>query len=135
MPGRSGSSCPLNRVACRADAITMAPSWLPRGSRMSEESWHARHRILTGFLWAEVPVLLVAGLLGPMGLGEALLLPAGVAGLGILAQLVRFQRAKAEVTSLGLISGSFAGVELSGGQVHAHLYILAVLALVALYQR
>ena len=113
----------------------MAPSWLPRGSRMSDDSWRARHRILTGFLWAEVPVLLLVGLLGPMGLAEAVLLPLGVAGLGVLARMVRSTRAKAEAISLGLISGSFAGVELSGGQVHAHLYILAVLALVALYQR
>jgi len=109
--------------------------WLPRGSRMSEESWQDRHRILTGFLWASVPVLFLVGVLGPMSSTEALLLPTLPAVVAACARVARTPRAQAELTSLGLIGGSFIGLELSGGQVHAHLFILSAVALVSLYQR
>ena len=108
---------------------------LPRGSQMTHESWRARHRILTGFLWAAIPLLLAVGLLGPRGANEAIGFPIAVALFAVVARTVRTERAKAELTSLGLVSGSFVGIELSGGRVHAHLYILSAVALVALYQR
>jgi methyl-accepting chemotaxis protein len=101
---------------------------------MSHESWLARHRILTGFLWGSVPVLLLVGLLGPMGTDEALLLPCVPALLAVAARNARSTRAQSELTSLGLVGGSFIALELSGGQVHTHLFILAAVALVSLYQ-
>ena len=60
---------------------------------------------------------------------------AAVAVLGVLGLVVPRRQVRAELTSLGIILASFGGVELSGGQVHAHLYILTAIALVALYQR
>lgn len=110
-------------------------TWLPRGSQMTAASWQARHRILTWFLWAEVPVLVLVGLLGPTGPAEALLLPMTVAVFGVLARVSRSRDLQARWTGLGLIAGSFLGIELSGGQVHAHLFILSAIALVALYQQ
>ena len=41
-----------------------ALSRLPRGARLSEASWNARHRIVHGLLWLHVPVFLVLGILG-----------------------------------------------------------------------
>jgi methyl-accepting chemotaxis protein len=102
---------------------------------MSMESWQARHQVLTAFLWLEVPVLLVVGVFGPMSLAEGLLLPLVVAGFGIVAGFVQAPQIKANVTSVGLIGGSFIGIELSGGQSNSHLFILSALALVALYQQ
>ena len=113
----------------------MTLDWLPRGSQMTAESWQARHRILTGCLWAEVPVLFLVGLLGPMSLVEAVMLPMVVATMGLLARFAPGQVAQGQLTALGLVAGSFMGIELSGGQVHAHLFILSAIALVALYQQ
>ncbi len=102
---------------------------------MSEESWRERHRVVRGFLWAEVPVLLLVGLLGPRGKTEGLLLPLTLAAVAVLVELTPSDRTKSDLTSLGVIGGSFVGIELSGGQLNAHLYILSAVAVVALYQR
>ncbi|MFN8082343.1 MAG: methyl-accepting chemotaxis protein [Kineosporiaceae bacterium] len=102
---------------------------------MTPESWQARHRILTGCLWAEVPLLFVVGLIGPMNLVETVMLPMVVAIMGLLARFAPGRDGQGQLTGLGLIAGSFMGIELSGGQVHAHLFILSTIALVALYQQ
>jgi diguanylate cyclase (GGDEF)-like protein len=109
--------------------------WMPKGSPVSEESWRSRHRIVRFALWLSGPTLLLVGLLGPIPASETVILSAVIAGFAVVAALVPTREAKSDVTSFGLILASFAGVELSGGQVHAHLFILAVVALVALYQR
>ncbi|HEX2805970.1 MAG TPA: hypothetical protein VHN80_07365 [Kineosporiaceae bacterium] len=44
-------------------------------------------------------------------------------------------RTRAELTSVGLISTSLVAIELTGGQVSAHLHLLPILVFVALYQR
>jgi diguanylate cyclase (GGDEF)-like protein len=109
--------------------------WMPKGSPVSDESWRARHRIVLLALWLSVPTLFLVGLLGPMPVTETLVLTAVTAGFAVAGSRLRSREAQAEVTSCGLILASFAGVDLSGGQVHAHLYILSAVALVALYQR
>ena len=111
---------------------------MPKGSPVSDESWRARHRIVQIALWLCIPVLLVTGLLGPRPLAETLILTAVVAVIAGLASMTRFVRSRnvlSELASLGTILASFGGVELSGGQIHAHLFILSAVALVALYQR
>ena len=109
--------------------------WMPKGSPVSDESWRARHRIVSLALWLSLPALLLAGLLGPMPAAETVVLTGVTAAFAVAGRLVRSREMRAEVTSFGLILASFAGVDLSGGQVHAHLYILSAVALVALYQR
>jgi diguanylate cyclase (GGDEF)-like protein len=108
---------------------------MPNGSPLSDESWHARHRVVRPALWLSVPLLLLTGLLGPMSRIETINLTGVIALFGMVGSLVGSREMKAEITSFGLIMASFAGVELSGGQVHAHLFILSAVALVALYQR
>jgi methyl-accepting chemotaxis protein len=109
-------------------------SALPRGARLTDESWRARHRINTGLLWAHVPLLVGLGVLGPTSLVEAVAWPLLPVALAVLARLVPSRRAQAELVSLGLIATSFVAIELSGGEVTAHLHLLAVLVFVALYQ-
>ena len=109
--------------------------WLPAGLLVTDESWRARHVVVQAALWLSVPALLITGWLGPTPILEGLLLSAAVAVLGVLGLVVPRRQVRAELTSLGIILASFGGVELSGGQVHAHLYILTAIALVALYQR
>jgi methyl-accepting chemotaxis protein len=70
-----------------------------------------------------------------MSLTEAVGWPLVPVTLGILGGVVRSTRARSELTSLGLISTSFVAIELSGGQVSAHLHLLAILVFVALYQQ
>ncbi|MEU4620224.1 hypothetical protein AB0G04_09630 [Actinoplanes sp. NPDC023801] len=55
---------------------------LPRGTRLSEASWQARHRIVSRFLWFHVPIFLVVGILGPRSPWEAVLLSGAVAVWG-----------------------------------------------------
>ena len=108
---------------------------MPRGGRISPESWRARHRIATFLLWAHVPALVLLGVLGPMPLWEAAVIPAGVAGTAALAALATAPRTKASITSVGLIACTFAAIELSGGEMAVHIHLYAVLIYVALYQQ
>jgi methyl-accepting chemotaxis protein len=108
--------------------------WLPRGARLSDESWAARHRIIVRLLWAHVPALFLIGVFGPAPRWEALAFPAAVA---VFAAGGHFgsRRARAEFTSIGLILSTLVGIELSGGRIDAHLHLYAVLIFIALYQQ
>jgi methyl-accepting chemotaxis protein len=110
-------------------------SWLPKGARLSESSWAARHRIVTVLLWLHVPALILVGLLGPMPGWEALVLPLGVAALAGLAAAARETPVKSALTSIGLISCTFVAIELSGGMMAMHIHLYAILIFVALYQQ
>ena len=108
---------------------------LPSGARLSDESWTARHRILIRLLWLHVPALLLLGVLGPMPGWEKVVLPVLIAGFALGAGAARGKRAKAELTSLGLIGSTFVAIELSGGDMAAHIHLYAILIFVALYQQ
>ena len=108
---------------------------LPRGASLTDASWTQRHQINTRVLWGHIPVLILLGVLGPLSLPEAVGWPMLPVGLAMAASAVRSQRLRSELTSLGLISTSFVAIELTGGQVSAHLHLFAILVFVALYQR
>ena len=132
---------------------------LPRGARLSAESFQARHRVLTLVLWLHVAVLVIWGVIdaltgsdgpatsGPsmaghsMGSGQAVVadwvlitLPLIPALFGLLARWATTSSTSAQLTSLGLISTSFVAITLSRGEVSAHLHLFAILVFVALYQ-
>ncbi len=108
---------------------------LPRGARLSNASWQARHRIVLGLLWLHVPVFVVLGLAGPRPRWEALALPALVAAAAALTAALATPAAKATLTSLGLIGCTFVAIELSGGAMSWHIHLYAILIFVALYQQ
>jgi methyl-accepting chemotaxis protein len=110
-------------------------SRLPRGARLSPESWAARHRIVTVLLWLHVPALVLLGLLGPMPAWEAAVVPAAIAALAVAAAVLPPPRARASAASIGLIACTFAAIELSGGEMAMHIHLYAVLIFVALYQQ
>ncbi|GAA3385211.1 methyl-accepting chemotaxis protein [Cryptosporangium minutisporangium] len=108
---------------------------LPRGGRLSDESWAARHRILLRLLWGHVPVLVLVGLLGPMATWEAFALPAAIAALAVGGGSADAPKTRAALTSVGLIACTFVAIELTGGEMAAHIHLYAILIFVALYQQ
>nr|WP_231953822.1 methyl-accepting chemotaxis protein [Actinoplanes derwentensis]GID88495.1 hypothetical protein Ade03nite_74190 [Actinoplanes derwentensis] len=108
---------------------------LPRGARLSETSWLARHRIVSRLLWWHVPVFLVVGILGPRPPWEAVLLTVAVAGWAAATPALPSPKSRASHTSVGLIACTFVAIELSGGAMSAHIHLYAVLIFVALYQQ
>jgi methyl-accepting chemotaxis protein len=133
---------------------------LPKGARLSDESFTARHRALTWVLWLHVAALaiwaVISVLVGSgnssagamestmnghsMSTGAAvdtwvkLVLPLVPALFGVFARWSSTSSASAQLTSLGLISTSFVAITLSGGQVSAHMHLFAMLVFIALYQ-
>jgi methyl-accepting chemotaxis protein len=108
---------------------------LPRGARLSDASWQARHRIVSVLLWLHVPVFLVVGVLGPRSVWEAVGLSAAVAGWAAVAPLVPSAKARSSHVSVGLIACTFVAIELTGGEMSTHIHLYAVLIFVALYQQ
>ncbi len=115
--------------------MTSALSRLPRGARLSDASWQARHKVNIGLLALHVPALALVALFGPRPIWEGTALVAGVAVIAGLTTALRSPAAKATLTSLGLISCTFVLIELSGGAMSAHIHLYAVLIYVALYQQ
>ncbi|GIF44649.1 methyl-accepting chemotaxis protein [Actinoplanes xinjiangensis] len=115
----------------------MSSLTLPRGARLSEASWQARHRIVSRLLWFHVPVFLVVGILGPRSPWEAVGLSAAVGVWAALAGLLPADNLKARAShvSVGLIACTFVAIELTGGEMSTHIHLYAVLIFVALYQQ
>jgi len=112
-----------------------ASAWLPRGSRLSAESWAARHRIILWLLWGHVPALALIGLFGPRSLAETAGLVLAVAATAVGAGVASSRSARAALASIGLISSTFVAIELSGGNLSWHIHLYAILIFVALYQQ
>jgi methyl-accepting chemotaxis protein len=108
---------------------------LPRGARLSEASWRARHRIVLGLLWLHVPVFLVLGLAGPRPVAEAVLLPLGIAAVAALTRTLPGLGPQSTLTAVGLIACTFVAIELSGGAMSWHIHLYAILIFVAMYQQ
>ncbi len=113
----------------------MSSLTLPRGARLSEASWAARHRIVTRLLWCHVPVFLVVGFLGPRPVWETVLLTVALAGWAAAVPALPSMKTKASHTSVGLIACTFVAIELTGGEMSTHIHLYAVLIFVALYQQ
>ncbi|SHM59588.1 methyl-accepting chemotaxis protein [Cryptosporangium aurantiacum] len=86
-------------------------------------------------LWCHVPVLVLIGLLGPMPVWEAVVLPAAIAALAVGGGIAPAPKSRAALTSIGLIACTFVAIELTGGQMAAHIHLYAILIFVALYQQ
>jgi methyl-accepting chemotaxis protein len=112
-----------------------ASTWLPRGGRLSAESWAARHRIIFWLLCGHVPALALIGLFGPEPLGETAVLVLAVAATAVGAGVAGSHGARSALASVGLISSTFVAIELSGGELSWHIHLYAVLIFVALYQQ
>lgn len=109
--------------------------WLPRGERIDDEAFAERHRILTWFLIAHLPLLLAFGLWRGQGLTHVLLelvTPVVLAALALTPTLARRWRSLA--TTAALVFVSVVIVHFSGGTIEAHFHFFIILGFVALYQ-
>ena len=113
----------------------MSSLTLPRGARLSDASWQARHRIVSRLLWFHVPVFLIVGVLGPRSAWQTVLMSGALAAWAALAPVLPSAKARASHTSVGLIACTFVAIELTGGEMAAHIHLYAVLIFVALYQQ
>ncbi|MFG1928861.1 methyl-accepting chemotaxis protein [Cryptosporangium sp. NPDC048952] len=86
-------------------------------------------------LWLHVPVLVLIGVLGPMARWEAFALSSAVGVLALAGTFGTSKRIRAECTSVGLIASTFVAIELSGGEMAAHIHLYAILIFIALYQQ
>ncbi|WP_148575233.1 methyl-accepting chemotaxis protein [Nocardioides caldifontis] len=121
-----------------SDVETTAASgslaWVPRGVRLEEHAFVARHRMLTLVALAQVPVLVVLSVVlevggAPMWGGVAVIVAACALG-----QLQLSQSARASLVGLALMMVSTVLVHLTGGLTDIHIHFYVMLALVALYQ-
>ncbi|MBB2943124.1 methyl-accepting chemotaxis protein [Actinoplanes lutulentus] len=112
----------------------MSAFTLPRGARLSDASWAARHRIISRLLWFHVPAFLVLGFLGPRSPWETVLLAGALTVWAAASRVLPNPKAMASHTSVGLIACTFIAIELSGGEMAAHIHLYAILIFVALYQ-
>ncbi len=123
---------------------------VPRGARLDEASFRARHTALTWVLLAHVPVLAGLALLWSpeaasshhdapghthMDLGMAWVGIAAMLVLAAVGRVARGQTMRAAAVGSGLALSSATLVHLSGGMTDMHLHFFVTVAAVALYQQ
>jgi hypothetical protein len=109
-------------------------AWLPTGVDLTDDEFRRRHRLILVLLWAHVPFLVVLGLVVGRPVGQILMGLAPLTVLALLASTLTGRTAAACTASLGLLAGSAALIQLSGGAIEAHFHIFVILVFVALYQ-
>ncbi|MGH9264501.1 MAG: response regulator [Acidimicrobiales bacterium] len=109
--------------------------WLPKGGRLPESAWHARHRAIVALLWLHVPAIILFGLTLGEDLNHALVETIPIASAAVLAVHGPLSRtAKTVVSSIGLLTSSAVLVHLSGGVIEAHFHFFVMVGVVVLYQ-
>jgi methyl-accepting chemotaxis protein len=109
-------------------------AWLPTGVDLTDDEFRRRHHLILVLLWAHVPFLLVLGLVVGRPVEQILIGLAPLTVLAVLASTLTHRTAAACTASLGLLAGSAALIQLSGGAIEAHFHIFVILVFVALYQ-
>ncbi len=109
-------------------------SFLPTGSSIGDADFAWRHRLISWILILHLPVVLAVGLVSDLNtlhvIGETSI-------LFILAWIVRQPLSRAalsNVTSFSLLAVSAELIHFSGGMPEAHMHLLVMLVLVALYE-
>jgi diguanylate cyclase (GGDEF)-like protein/PAS domain S-box-containing protein len=119
---------------------------VPR-ARLSDESFHARHRALQIILWLQLPFLLFFGLRDSAGVGTMAGMPHAVAaetlvrlmivamaGCAVAGVVLHGRRIGAATVSLGLLLGCALLVSIGGGRTDLHFAYFLAVGLISLYQ-
>ncbi len=114
----------------------MAHRLLPHGGGLPSEEWHRRHRALVAFLWLNVPVLPIYGVVSNYRGGwHDLAHAAGLLPFALLASSDRFGiKLRSVFVSLGLLSAAALLVHLTGGLIEAHFYFFVLVVALTLYE-
>ena len=108
--------------------------WLPRGTRLPDASWTARHRLLIAISWVQVPFLAIVGLNTGVDRGH-MVAEIGLVIFFLLLQTLTGRRvAKAVLVSLALVTCSALLVHFTGGLIESHFHFFVVLPLISLYR-
>lgn len=122
---------PIRSVKSR---VTDFLHWLPKGTRLPEATWAARHRFLIVIAWIHVPFLAIVGWNAGMEDNH------GIAAIGVVIALLLLQTiderqvTKAVLTSLALVTCSILLVHITGGLIESHFHFFVVLPLISLYR-
>jgi signal transduction histidine kinase len=108
--------------------------WLPKGTRLPDSSWRARHRLLLFVAWANIPLLAVVGVRGGVDLAHVSAEIAVVLVLLAGVHVVDTRTSKAVLTSLALVSCSGLLVHLTNGLIESHFHFFVVIPLISLYR-
>lgn len=108
---------------------------VPRGGALPPWAWLARHRGIVVLLWVHVVALALVGAATGEPLTVYVLAPAVVAAFAVAADRPRLsERARALMTTAGLLSCSAILVEFFDGLIEAHFHFFFTVAVVSLYQ-
>ncbi len=108
--------------------------WLPKGTRLPEASWTARHRLLIAISWLQVPFLAI------VGWNTSVKRSHGAAEIGLVILLLLLQGlstrrvTKAVIVSLALVTCSALLVHFTAGLIESHFHFFVVLPLISLYR-
>jgi signal transduction histidine kinase len=122
---------PIRSVKSR---VTDFLHWLPKGTRLNEASWTARHRLLIVISWIQVPFLALVGLSTGVQQGHLL------AEIGLVVVFLLLQPfsprsvTKAVLVSLALVTSSAVLVHFTNGLIESHFHFFVVLPLISLYR-
>jgi diguanylate cyclase (GGDEF)-like protein/PAS domain S-box-containing protein len=108
---------------------------LPKGTFVSEVSWHTRHRSICALLWLHVLILPVVAMVRGATLGHAMFEAVLVAPFAAGAVWPRFGRgSRSTLATLGLVLSSAILTHLLDGLIEMHFYYFVVVVVVSLYQ-
>jgi signal transduction histidine kinase len=108
--------------------------WLPRGTRLPDASWTARHRLLIAISWLQVPFLAIVGLNTGVDRGHLVAEIGLVMAFLLLPTLTGRRVTKAVLVSLALVTCSALLVHFTGGLIESHFHFFVVLPLISLYR-
>ena len=111
---------------------------LPRGGRLPEDLWRARHRTVLIVLWLHVAAIPVYGAIRGQSIGHVLF-EAGL--VAIFAVSATFDGGsnlprgiRAAIAAAGLMTASAVLVHLAGGAIEMHFHFFVMVGLITLYQ-
>jgi Methyl-accepting chemotaxis protein (MCP) signalling domain len=116
------------------DALTSARHWIPRGGKVPQKSFDARHRVMIGVVVAHAIVLVAVALVLHDSVRPLLIWLTVVATLTTAGLLLKGRLTRSSATSLALLCCAAALVELTNGSITSHFDFFVVLAFVAMYQ-
>lgn len=125
-PGRSASK----------SIVAATRSWLPRGDALPVEVWQRRHRGITLFAWAHLPILVLVPLLHHHSWSEALVNATAAGGLAALGSVRSLPReVLASAVTLSLLTSTALLIHTFHGLIEIHFHFFVVIAVIAMYQQ